>query len=201
MDRGRGEHEQTEDGQQRQQDAGADRGDPGRDRSGDDEANHSPSRAQCGLALSVVRRPRSQMRQPAGGQGQGHRGDDESMVHDVLAGGSHHPQAEHEEDHRQGQRDSPEGPRGHRVDGPPDRPGQPPPLAQSNDQGERNQDQAQAVPAMLTLEILLAARDAACCSSGHSGDSHPGAFQCAPRQGTTGVRGLAWPLCARGAPT
>ncbi len=106
-------------------------------------------------------------------------------------GDAQQAQAEEEEAERHGIRDAAEGARHHGVDDVAQDTLERPPLPGRDEDGHADEEEADAVAAVLRVQLAGAAADAAHGAAGHVRDAHPGALDRAQRQREPAAAGLA----------
>ena len=138
------------------------------------------------------------MGEAAGGEGQGRRAHGGPGGGGVLLRGAQHPDAEGEQDERHGVPDPAEGAGDDGVDDGADGTRHPPPLARGDDDGEGDEQQADAVAAVLGLEVATGVAHLARHRAGGVGQAHPRALHGAQGQRQAAAAGAGPTPCGSG---
>ena len=173
VDGGRGEHEDPEQAEQHEQGHGAVHRHRRLERAGREEPDDP---ARLAHRVGAHRRGRDVVRdvdQAAGREGQGGGADRHPRGGGLVPWCAEHPQAEEQQDDRDGVPDLAERAGDDGVDDHPDGAGHPPPLPGGDDDGERDEEQADAVAAVLRLEVATGVADLAGDRAGGVRQAHP----------------------------
>ena len=190
VDRGGRDDEQAEEAEQDEQDERTVGGDGRGERARGEEAEDAARGAHAVGAVGRVGDAVGEVRQAARGEGQRDGAHDDAVGGGVVLRRAEHAQAEGDQDERDGIRDAPEGAGEDRVHDLAEGAGDAPPLAGGDDDGERDEGEADAVAAVLRLEVRGAVADAAHRSPGQVRDAHPRVAHRAEREGQASAAGL-----------
>ena len=173
--RGRGHDEQAEEPQHQQDRHGAVDRHRGLERAGGQEPDDAATVAHALGALGRGGDAGRDVGQARGGEGEGAEADADAGVGRVLLRRAQEADAEEEQGERHGVRDASEGAGDDGVHDVAERALEGPPLAGGHEDRQPDQEEAEAVAAVLGLELAGAGADAADRATGHVGHAHPGA--------------------------
>ena len=199
VQRGRGDDEQAEEAEQEQQRHGAVDGDGRLERAGGEEADDAAGGAHAVGALGRGGDAGGDVGEAARGEGEGRGADGGAGGGGVLLRGAQHPDAEGEQHERDGVADLAEGAGDDGVDDGADGSRHPPPLAGGDDDGEGDEQEADAVAAVLGLEVAAGVAHLAGDGAGGVRQAHPGALDGAQRERQPAGAGPARPVRERAA--